>query len=120
MAINDILGTAASGLAAAQAGLKAVSNNIANVGVAGYARERVNLSTGVIGGKVSGVVVGEPTRIADKLLESTVYRRSGDYGRAVQPQKRADALHLARPGDRGGRMPAGAARSPEPADPRPI
>ena len=104
MAINDILGTAASGLAAAQAGLKAVSNNIANVGVAGYARERVNLSTGVIGGKVSGVVVGEPTRIADKFLESTVYRRSGDYGRAEAQANYLDRLQslLGAPGTKAG------------------
>ncbi|WP_010544736.1 flagellar hook-associated protein FlgK [Sphingomonas elodea] len=82
MALNDILGTAVSGLAAAQAGLRAVSNNIANVGVTGYARERVALSTSVINGQVSGVNVGEPERIADRFLEATVYRRAGDYGRA--------------------------------------
>ncbi len=82
MALNDILGTAVSGLAAAQAGLRAVSNNIANVGVAGYARQRVNLSTAVVGGQVAGVAVGEPSRVADRFLEETVYRRAGDFGRS--------------------------------------
>lgn len=82
MSLNSILGSAASGLAAAQAGLRSVSNNIANVGVSGYARERVSLTTGVVSGQVSGVVVGEPTRVADRFLEANVYRRAGDYGRA--------------------------------------
>lgn len=82
MSLNHILGSAVSGLAAAQAGLRSVSNNIANVGVAGYARERVNLTTGVVSGQIAGVVVGEPSRVADRFLEANVYRRAGDYGRA--------------------------------------
>lgn len=107
MALNDILGTAVSGLAAAQAGLRSVSNNIANVGVAGYARERVNLSTAVISGKVSGVVVGEPTRVADRFLESTVYNRSGDYGRSEVTANYLDRLQalLGQPGASSG-LPA--------------
>ncbi|MBO9516282.1 MAG: flagellar hook-associated protein FlgK [Variovorax sp.] len=107
MALNDILGTAVSGLTAAQAGLRAVSNNIANVGVAGYAREKVNLSTSVVGGKVSGVVVGEPTRVADRFLESTVYTRSGDYGRAEVTSNYMDRLQalLGQPGADSG-LPA--------------
>lgn len=104
MALNDILGTAVSGLTAAQAGLRAVSNNIANVGVAGYAREKVNLSTSVVGGKVSGVVVGEPTRVADRFLETTVYTRSGDYGRAEVTSNYLDRLQslLGQPGAESG------------------
>lgn len=107
MSLNDILGTATSGLAAAQAGLRAVSNNIANVGVAGYARERVSLTTGVSGGQVSGVVIGEPTRIADRFLEATVYRRAGDYGRADVTSSYLDRLQalLGAPGASSG-LPA--------------
>lgn len=107
MSLNDILGTATSGLAAAQAGLRAVSNNIANVGVAGYARERVSLTTGVSGGRVSGVVIGEPTRIADRFLESTVYRRAGDFGRADVTHNYMDRLQalLGAPGASSG-LPA--------------
>src|SRR5689334_5375479 len=107
MALNEILGSAISGLSAAQAGLRSVSNNIANVGVAGYARERVNLSTGVTSGKVSGVVVGEPTRVADRFLEATVYRRSGDYGRAEVSANYLDRLQslLGEPGASSG-LPA--------------
>lgn len=81
MALSDILSSAASGLAAAQAGLRSVSNNIANVSTPGYARERANLSTAVTGGQITGVSVGEPTRVADRFLEQTVYRREGDAGR---------------------------------------
>jgi flagellar hook-associated protein 1 FlgK len=104
MGLNDILGTAVSGLSAAQAGLRAVSNNIANVGVAGYAREKVNLSTSVVGGQVSGVVVGEPTRVADRFLEATVYNRSGDYGRAQVTSSYLDRLQslLGQPGASSG------------------
>lgn len=82
MSLNDILGAATSGLSAAQAGLRTVSNNIANVGTPGYARERVNLSSTVISGRVTGVSVGEPVRVADAFLEETVYRRAGETGQA--------------------------------------
>ncbi len=80
MSLTEILGAAVSGMGAAQAGLKTVSTNIANVGTPGYARERANQSAAVHGGRVSGVVVGEPTRIADKFLEAAVYRRATDLG----------------------------------------
>jgi flagellar hook-associated protein 1 len=107
MALNDILGSAVSGLAAAQAGLRSVSNNIANVGVAGYARERATLSTGVVSGQINGVVVGEPTRVADRFLEATVYRRAGDYGRAEVAANYLDRLQslLGEPGAASG-LPA--------------
>ncbi|WP_448661398.1 flagellar hook-associated protein FlgK [Sphingomonas sp. CJ20] len=107
MSLSDVLGSAVSGLAAAQAGLRAVSSNIANVGVTGYAREKVSLSTGVSGGKVNGVVVGEPTRVADRFLEATVYRRAGDYGRAEVTSNYLDRLQslLGEPGSKAG-LPA--------------
>lgn len=107
MSLNHILGSAVSGLAAAQAGLKSVSNNIANVGVSGYARERVNLTTGVVSGQVAGVVVGEPSRVADRFLEANVYRRAGDYGRADVTAGYLDRLQslLGEPGATSG-LPA--------------
>ncbi|QDX25763.1 flagellar biosynthesis protein FlgK [Sphingomonas suaedae] len=80
MSLSEILGAAVSGLNAAQAGLKTVSTNIANVGTPGYARERVNQSTAVTADRISGVTVGEPIRIADKFLEAAVYRRATDLG----------------------------------------
>ncbi|AQR73636.1 flagellar hook-associated protein FlgK [Sphingomonas sp. LM7] len=107
MSLNHILGSAVSGLAAAQAGLRSVSNNIANVGVSGYARERVSLSTGVVSGQVNGVTVGEPTRVADRFLEANVYRRAGDYGRADVTAGYLDRLQslLGEPGAASG-LPA--------------
>ncbi|HSX54539.1 MAG TPA: flagellar basal body rod C-terminal domain-containing protein [Sphingomonas sp.] len=92
MSLNEILNSAMSGLAASQAGLRSVSNNIANVGTPGYARERVSLSTGVSGGRVSGVVVGEPSRVADKFLENAVYQRGGAAGRSEAASSYLDRL----------------------------
>lgn len=80
MSLSDILGTAVSGLAASQAGLATVSNNIANVNTPGYGRQRVTTSSSVTGGRISGVLVSEPVRIADQYLESTVYQRGGAAG----------------------------------------
>lgn len=92
VSLNEILGSALSGLGASQAGMRTVSNNIANVGTAGYARERVSLSTGVTNGRVSGVIVGEPSRVADRFLEATVYNRAGDMGRAEVTSSYLDRL----------------------------
>lgn len=82
MSLSEILGSAVSGLVASQAGLRSVSNNIANVGTPGYARERVSLSTGVTAGRVTGVVTGESERVADRFLEANAYRRGSDVGRS--------------------------------------
>lgn len=104
MSLNEILGSAMSGLAASQAGMRSVSNNIANVGTAGYARERVGLSTGVTSGRVNGVVIGEPERVADKFLEGAVYRRAGDMGRSEAAASYFDRLQslLGAPGAESG------------------
>jgi flagellar hook-associated protein 1 len=101
MSLSEILGSATSGLAAAQAGLRTVSNNIANVGVAGYAREKVTLATRVNSGGVNGVVIGEPQRVADRFLEASVYQRGGDFGRADVTSSYLDRLQslLGQPGD---------------------
>ncbi|MDP9414558.1 MAG: flagellar basal body protein [Pseudomonadota bacterium] len=107
MSLNDILGSAISGLTASQAGLRTVSNNVANVGTPGYARQRVSLTAGVTAGRVNGVVVGEPERVAHRFLESTVYRLSGDTGLAEVRSSYLDRLQslLGAPGAEGG-LPA--------------
>ena len=99
MSLNDILGAAHSGLTAAQTALKTVSTNIANVGTPGYARERVTLTTAVVQGRVTGVNVGEPTRVADRFLEDSVYARAGDVGRSDAEATYLDRL-TARPARR--------------------
>src|SRR3954471_5674291 len=107
MSLTDILSSALSGLNASQAGLRSVSNNIANVGTPGYARERVTLSTGVSSGRVNGVVVGEPERVANQFLETLVYVRGGDMGRAEVTSDYLDRLQslLGEPGASSG-LPA--------------
>ena len=82
VSLSEIFGSALSGLNAAQAGLRNVSNNIANANTPGYAREKVAITTAVSAGNVNGVNVGETTRVADRFLEATVYSRSGDVGKA--------------------------------------
>lgn len=104
MSLNDILGSALSGLGASQSGLRTVSNNIANVNTPGYAREKVSLSTGVTSGRVNGVVVSDPQRIADRFLEMTVYMRSGQMGRSEVTADYLDRLQalLGAPGAESG------------------
>lgn len=103
MSLNDIMGSATSGLAAAQAALKTVSTNISNVGTPGYAREKVTLGTAVVQGRVTGVTVGEPARVADRFLEDVVYARAGDAGRAEVEATYLDRLQalLGQPGSEG-------------------
>lgn len=107
MSLSDILGSALSGLNAAQAGLRSASNNIANVNTPGYARERVPLETGVTAGQVSGVRTLEAVRVADRFLEATVYRRASDWGQAEAVASSLDRLQalLGAPGDSSG-LPA--------------
>jgi flagellar hook-associated protein 1 FlgK len=107
VSLSEILGSAVSGLAAAQAGLSSVSNNIANVGTPGYARERISLSTSVTAGRVTGVITGEPQRVADKFLEANAYRRASDAGRADVASTYQDRLQalLGAPGAESG-LPA--------------
>lgn len=75
-----MIGTALSGLQAAQAGLSVTSNNISNVNTPGYARQKVELTTPTSQGRVAGVAFSEPIRVANAYLDSTVYRRGGDAG----------------------------------------
>ncbi|SEI77900.1 flagellar hook-associated protein 1 FlgK [Sphingomonas sp. OV641] len=107
MSLSEILGSALSGLGVSQAALRTVSNNVANVSTPGYARQRVEISTGVTAGSVNGVIAGEPSRVADRFLESTVYRRAGDMGRADVSASYLDRLQslLGAPGEASG-LPA--------------
>jgi flagellar hook-associated protein 1 FlgK len=82
VSLGEILNSALSGLGAAQASMRTVSNNIANVSTPGYAREKTNLSTDTAAGRVIGVTVGEPGRVADQFLEATVFARAGAAGTA--------------------------------------
>jgi flagellar hook-associated protein 1 len=92
VSLNDILNTATSGLAASQGGMAVASNNIANVNTPGYARQKAVVSTGTSAGRTTGAVVGEPERVADRFLENTVYRRTGDAGQSEVTSKYLDQL----------------------------
>lgn len=104
MTLSSILNAAVSGLTASQAGLAATSTNIANANTPGYARNRIDQTTGVTAGRVSGVIVGEPTRIADRFLELSVFRRGGALGQAKISSEYLDRVQslLGTPGSEAG------------------
>jgi flagellar hook-associated protein 1 len=80
--LSDILNIATSGLQAAQAGLGAVSNNVANVNTPGYAREVANQSTFAAGGAADGVHVDSLTRVTNAFLEAANFQAQSDNGSA--------------------------------------
>nr|WP_221240438.1 flagellar basal body rod C-terminal domain-containing protein [Sphingobium boeckii] len=84
--------------------MRSVSNNIANVGVSGYARERTTISTATTAGRVTGVLIGQPERVADSFLENAVFRRGGDMGRSEAVASYLDRLQalLGAPGAESG------------------
>ncbi len=81
MSLNHILNGALTGLSAAQAGLRSVSNNITNAQTPGYARQRAVQTSAVTAGRTTGVSISEPSRIADRYLAGAVYSRGGEAQR---------------------------------------
>ncbi len=70
MSLNGIMGSAVSGLQAAQTGLRSVSDNIANVDTPGYVRKIVDQQSTVHGGVGSGVSVTQVRLAADRFLQA--------------------------------------------------
>jgi flagellar hook-associated protein 1 FlgK len=70
MSLNLSLRTAMTGLNAAQLGLRATSDNIANVNTTGYVRKTVNQSQLVVAGTGMGVEVSGLKRVTDQYLEA--------------------------------------------------
>ena len=95
MSLNSVLGSATSGLFAAQTQLRVVSDNIANINTPGYAREVVN-QTPVGGGELmGGVQVGAITRSVDQFLQQaslTAAAQSGSAGAMSSMLDQAQAL----------------------------
>ena len=89
MSLSGILGNALSGLTASQAGLRAASNNVANVNTPGYARTQASLQSRNVGGVAMGVEVVGINRIVDRHLQSASLRAISEAGGA---QVRSDAL----------------------------
>lgn len=81
MSLTATLRTASSGLNAAQASLRAVSDNIANVNTPGYVRKTVNQSSLVVDGAGMGVKVDGVKRITDQYLQMASLTAASDAER---------------------------------------
>ncbi|MBI1197401.1 MAG: flagellar hook-associated protein FlgK [Phenylobacterium sp.] len=81
MSLGVTLQTAASGLQAAQASLRAVSDNIANVNTPGYVRKAVNQSQQVVDGVGLGVRIDGIKRITDQYLQMASLTAASDSSR---------------------------------------
>jgi len=81
MSLTIALQNATSGLQAAQAGLRAVSDNIANVNTPGYVRKTITQEQQVVGGAGAGVDVTGVKRITDQYLQSASMTAGGDSSR---------------------------------------
>lgn len=87
MSITGILNTAASGLAVAQTGLRVVSDNVANVGTAGYVRKIMDQSSMIAGGFGQGVDVARIRLAADQFLRTaslSAEARSAEAGASAE------------------------------------
>ncbi len=80
--LSNILNIATSGLQAAQAGLGAVSNNVANVNTPGYVRETINQTTFDAGGAGAGVDLTGFTRQINQFLQSANFGAQAGSGSA--------------------------------------
>lgn len=69
MSLGNIMKTANTGLLAAQAGLRTVSDNVANANTPGYVRKIVNQSSLVSNGQGAGVNIDGIQRVVDRYLE---------------------------------------------------
>ncbi|WP_372784140.1 flagellar hook-associated protein FlgK [Phenylobacterium sp.] len=81
MSLTIALQTAASGLQAAQAGLRAVSDNIANVNTPGYVRKTIVQQQLVVDGQGAGVDVTGVQRVTDQYLQSASMTAGSDASR---------------------------------------
>lgn len=92
MSLSGVLGNALSGLAASQAGLRAASNNVANVNTPGYARTQATFASRNVGGVAMGVEVTGINRIVDRHLQSASLRAISEAGRAEVRSNALDRL----------------------------
>ncbi|MFZ5668918.1 MAG: flagellar hook-associated protein FlgK [Pseudomonadota bacterium] len=95
MSLAAIMSSATTGLAAAQTGLRAVSDNIANVNTEGYVRKVVDQAPLVSAGMGVGVDILQVRRAADAFLQrATLSARaaSSQAGVLAEAYDRAQAL----------------------------
>lgn len=81
MSLSTTLLTASSGLQAAQASLRTVSDNIANVNTPGYVRKAVNQESLVVDGAGMGVKIDGIRRVTDQYLQLASLTASSDAQR---------------------------------------
>lgn len=81
MSLNVTLNTATSGLMAAQAGLRAVSDNIANINTPGYVRKTVDQRPMVVNGVGMGVDIAGVKRVTDQYLQLASLTAASDASR---------------------------------------
>ncbi|MDP2212919.1 flagellar hook-associated protein FlgK [Phenylobacterium sp.] len=81
MSLTAVLKTANSGLVASQVGLRAVSDNIANVNTPGYVRKIVDQQQLVVGGQGMGVEVSGVKRVTDQYLQLATLSSASESGR---------------------------------------
>ncbi len=82
MSINTILSTAASGMMAAQAGIRTVSDNVANANTPGYVRKVINQTSLVSQGAGAGVNVGAVARVVDRYLQTASLAAGSTAGKS--------------------------------------
>lgn len=80
MSLNSIMSSASTGLMAAQTGLRAVSDNIANVNTTGYVRKLVNQQPLISQGLGVGVDVARVVLAGDKFLQSAALNAAATAG----------------------------------------
>jgi flagellar hook-associated protein 1 FlgK len=83
MSLNSIMGSAVSGLQAAQTQLRAVSDNIANVDTPGYIRKVADQVSSVSGGIGTGVSISQVRLAADRFLQSAGLNATARAGAAA-------------------------------------
>ncbi len=101
MSLTASLLTASSGLQAAQASLRAVSDNIANVNTPGYVRKAIDQQPLVVDGRGMGVKINGVKRITDQYLQLASLTAASDsqkWGAISQYLDNAQSLF----GDPGG------------------
>jgi len=81
MSLTVSLQTATSGLQAAQAGLTAISDNIANVNTPGYVRKAIVQQQLVVDGRGAGVEVTGVKRVTDQYLQTASLTAGADSSR---------------------------------------
>ncbi|WP_430424450.1 flagellar hook-associated protein FlgK [Phenylobacterium sp.] len=81
MSLSATLRTASSGLQAAQASLRTVSDNISNVNTPGYVRKAVDQESLVVNGAGMGVKIGGIRRVTDQYLQLASLTAASDAKR---------------------------------------